>query len=59
MTKIIFAFPVRNRTLLTRVWFETGNPRQPLACKWIASRQIDSDRSSTSVEGAQAHRLCA
>jgi hypothetical protein len=39
MTNFVFhfsAFAVENRGPLTCVWVETGNPRQPLACRWVA-----------------------
>ena len=37
MTEIIFAFPFRRTPPLTCVWYETGHPAQPLACRWIAN----------------------
>ena len=35
-TFLFSAFAVENRGPLTCVWVETGNPRQPLACRWVA-----------------------
>lgn len=58
MTEIILNFPVRNRARLSCVWYETGNPTRPLACKWIAEGE-----TATALPGAAAAqplgRLCA
>lgn len=35
MTKTLFLVPAVRRSSLSRVWIETGNPRQPLASVWI------------------------
>lgn len=62
MTKFIISFPViaaRNRAPLTRVWTVTGNPRQPLACHWIAKPQQPGQPASAAPDPAQAHRICA
>lgn len=45
MTKIILSFPMCRRAPLFCVWFETGNPAQPLACKWIAAAELHSCRA--------------
>jgi hypothetical protein len=45
----------QSRAGLTRVWFETGNPSQPLACKWIAAKTDSSKGASKPANG----RLCA
>jgi hypothetical protein len=58
MIEIILTFPVRRAPTLSRVWFETGNPAQPLACKWIASEQTESCTRSASVAALRLCRLC-
>jgi hypothetical protein len=35
MSKTFFVLPGVERSTLSCVWFETGNPAQPLACLWI------------------------
>jgi len=58
MTRIILHFPVRNDARLRCVWVETGNPVQPLACKWV-SGQIDEEGSADRSEGPRFYQLCA
>ena len=36
MTEIILTFPARRAARLSCIWFETGNPAQPLARRWVA-----------------------
>jgi hypothetical protein len=43
MTRIILAFPLnRTAAALSCVWFTTGNPAHPLACKWVARDELDA-----------------
>lgn len=52
-------FPVfflKSHAPLTCVWSETGNPRQPLACRWIAQPQQPGDRESAPANPAQDRR---
>lgn len=57
MTDIILSFPVRRTARLSCIWIETGNPAQPLICKWITPQQSGADHIKT----AALHnvRLCA
>jgi hypothetical protein len=41
MTQIILNFPVRTVPPLRCVWVETGNPAQPLTCKWISAQSAE------------------
>lgn len=59
MTEIILTFPVRRTPLLTRVWFKTGNPAQPLASRWTASKQAAAESDSDVADSLQFCRLCA
>ncbi len=61
MTKFIYTFPIptKNRASLTCVWTETGNPRQPLACRWVARPQQPEKRASALSDEAQAQRIYA
>ena len=59
MTEIILTFPVRRTPTLSRVWFETGNPAQPLACKWTTSEQAESGSGSASGVTLHLCRFCA
>jgi hypothetical protein len=36
MTRITVTFPLRRVAPLSCVWIETGNPAQPLVCKWTS-----------------------
>ena len=59
MTVIILTFPVRRTPALSCVWIETGNPTQPLACKWIASDQAESGPRPGSAVASLLCQLCA
>jgi hypothetical protein len=36
MTEIILTFPVRRTAPLSCIWIRTGNPAQPLICRWTS-----------------------
>jgi hypothetical protein len=59
MTKFIYTFPIptKNRASLTCVWTETGNPRQPLACRWVA--RDPAQHSPTAADPATTELLFA
>lgn len=59
MTKNILHFPVAARRALICVWVQTGNPEQPLACKWMT--RIPASAHSSALEGERSfgHILCA
>jgi hypothetical protein len=59
MTEIIFAFPVRNRTSLSCIWIETGDPARPLACKWVVRQPGTASLPFTNPAQPQTRRLCA
>ena len=59
MTKIILNFPVRRTAPLTRVWFKTGNPAQPLVCKWTSRQQLDAEFVATGTDEPASSRLGA
>jgi hypothetical protein len=59
MTKITFTFPVRRTAPLYCVWFETGNPAQPLACKWMASEEAEASSRPASAAASRRGRFCA
>lgn len=53
-------FPVfffESHAPLTCVWSETGDPRQPLACRWVAQPQQPGNRRSAAANPAQQRRL--
>jgi hypothetical protein len=57
MTKTVFVLPGVERSALSCVWVDTGNPAQPLACVWIdRNLHISADH-----RGAQSKEcpLCA
>lgn len=57
MTKTISTLPVVQRSRLSCVWIETGNPVHPLACVWIDAdlRIVANREDSQSLESS----LCA
>ena len=59
MTRIILTFPDRRTPPLTRVWFQTGNPAQPLASRWTASQQPAAESDSGVADSLRMDRLCA
>jgi len=64
MTEIILNFPARNvraRNVapLRCVWIETGDPSQPLVCKWVRCEQSDAARSAEITGEPHVRRLCA
>ena len=56
MTEIILTFPVRKVASLSCVWIKTGNPAQPLACKWAPRPKVSADPVATEPDSC---RLCA
>ena len=59
MTEMILTFLVRRTASLIRVWYATGNPACPLACRWIAQEPADADSRSASVADPLIRRMCA
>ena len=59
MTKTILAFPVRRAAPLSRLWIKTGNPAQPLVCKWTSRQQLDAEFVATGTDEPASSRLCA
>ena len=59
MTEIILNFPVRSRARLSCVWYETGNPARPLACKWIDNSAAAAKRPGANTAGPQLQVRCA
>lgn len=59
MTETILTFPVRRTPVLCRVWFETGNPAQPLACKWIATGPAEGGSQPPSAAVSRLCLICA
>jgi hypothetical protein len=59
MTKTVITFPVRRTTKLFCVWFETGNPNQPLACKWVTGRHASATLEPPSVADSRPCLICA
>ena len=59
MTEIILTFPAVKRATLSCVWFETGNPTRPLACKWIVAGPAITAVAPKNVSRPIAGRLCA
>ena len=57
MTKIILTFPVGRKAPLSCVWIETGNPAQPLVCKWISRAKSSADLTATGTDTPD--RCCA
>jgi len=59
MTNIVLTFPLRRAARLRCVWMATGNPAQPLACKWTTGTNSGDGRIEASA-GPQPHcKLCA
>jgi hypothetical protein len=59
MTEIILTFPVRRISPLSCVWFETGNPAQPLACRWIENEPATAGSRFRFATHAEACWMCA
>ena len=62
MTEIILTFPVRrtgSTAPLSCVWIKTGNPAQPLDCRWMARKESASDLASIQPNEPERRRLCA
>ena len=59
MTEIILTFPVRRTAVLICVWYETGNPARPLACRWIAQEPADAGSRSALAVDPLVRRICA
>ena len=59
MAKIILTIPVRRVAPLSRVWIKTGNPAQPLVCKWISRLKSGTDLAATEADEPGNYRLCA
>ena len=59
MTEIILTFPVRRAKVLSCVWYETGNPARPLACKWVAGEQAARDPRFAPGVKDEAVEMCA
>lgn len=59
MTQTILNFPVRNAERLRCVWLETGNPAQPLVCKWVSGKQACSAQAIEIEDDPHRRRLCA
>jgi hypothetical protein len=59
MTQIILTFPVRRRASLSYIWFVTGNPVRPLACKWVVSDQAADDYGPAFTAALHVCRKCA
>jgi hypothetical protein len=57
MIKNLFTLPGMERSVLSCVWIDTGNPAQPLACVWI---DRDLRIATDDEENEQEERpLCA
>lgn len=51
MKNVIFIVPVAQRSTLSCVWIETGNPAQRLVCTWIDHTQrMIADREESEAE---------
>ncbi|MGC9223443.1 MAG: hypothetical protein ACP5E2_05930 [Terracidiphilus sp.] len=59
MTKIIHMFPVRRTAPLWCVWIKTGNPAQPLVCKWTSRQKIDAALVAAGTDEPASCQLCA
>ena len=58
MANIILKFPIRKVVPLSCVWIETGNPGQPLACRWTA-RPTGADLASPETTEPERRRRWA
>jgi hypothetical protein len=56
MTRTVLNFPVRDTAALRCVWIETGNPAQPLVCKWVSRKATQDPELKTE---AHDRSLCA
>ena len=59
MTEIILNFSARNVAPLRCVWMETGNPSQPLVCKWVLGEKSTDALSLEFSSRWHFCRLCA
>ncbi|MFP5210731.1 MAG: hypothetical protein ACLGRW_15745 [Acidobacteriota bacterium] len=50
MTSTNFVFIDRHRTPLCCVWIATGNPKQPLVCRWVGGESGDSRQVEVEAE---------
>jgi hypothetical protein len=58
MTKAIFVLPGAERSALSCVWIDTGNPAQPLACVWV-DRDLRIAAKEDQNQQFQEQALCA
>ena len=57
MTEISFVLAAVERSTLSCVWVDTGNPAHPLACMWIdRGRHVAADHGSNQPQKCP---LCA
>lgn len=59
MTEIILTFTVRRAVPLSCVWITTGNPSQPLSCRWMACPESCASPTAHEVDDPEGRRLCA
>jgi hypothetical protein len=60
MTNIIRNFAAaRRRAALSCVWLATGNPAQPLVCRWVVEKRVLVDAHDEDGGEPPAWRLCA
>jgi hypothetical protein len=58
MTNFIFHFPARTQGTLACVWIATGNPAQPLICRWFVD-PFPVEHAHETAEEREACALCA
>jgi hypothetical protein len=59
MTQNILTFCLRRKAALACVWYETGDPARPLACKWILREQEAADSNPVHTAEDYVRRMCA
>jgi hypothetical protein len=59
MTETILSFPVHKTAALSCVWIKTGNPAQPLVCKWVSQAESSDDPIPTEAPRPHHYQLCA
>jgi hypothetical protein len=55
MNNNFFQVPVFRRPQLSCTWVDTGDPAQPLACRWIARRRAQSFELSDELNASADH----
>jgi hypothetical protein len=59
MTQNTLTFSFRRKAALACVWYRTGNPARPLACKWVLREQAAAGSCHVYTAEDYVRRMCA